>query len=231
MPTDIGVGVLDKVAAILDAIEAGAAHVEDVRRYTGYSRATCYRLISALQVHNMVERDPQDRLRLGRRVRPQNHAADMLAMVAQPFLDRVRDATGESAQLYQRLGDWRVCLAIAEREHGLRDTVPVGAEFPMTAGSGAQVLLAWEPIGACAAVLAKAQFTERTLREVRRVGWAQTSGEREPGVSSVSAPVRSGDGRVVAALSVSGPASRLRAERIAPCVLMFARDLSQRLSS
>ena len=41
-------------------------------------------------------------------------------------------------------GDERVCVAAAERTSGLRDTVPVGAALPMTAGSAAQVLLAWE---------------------------------------------------------------------------------------
>jgi DNA-binding IclR family transcriptional regulator len=47
------------------------------------------------------------------------------------------------------------------------------------------------------------------LAAVRRRGWAQSVGEREPGVASVSAPVRSSSGRVVAAVSVSGPIERL----------------------
>jgi DNA-binding IclR family transcriptional regulator len=44
---------------------------------------------------------------------------------------------------------------------------------------------------------------------VRRRGWAQSVGEREPGVASVSAPVRSPSGRVIAAVSISGPIERL----------------------
>jgi len=44
---------------------------------------------------------------------------------------------------------------------------------------------------------------------VRRRGWAQSIGEREPGVASVSAPVRGPSNRVVAAVSVSGPIERL----------------------
>ncbi len=47
------------------------------------------------------------------------------------------------------------------------------------------------------------------LATVRRRGWAESVGEREAGVASVSAPVRSGDGTVVAAISVSGPIERL----------------------
>ena len=54
-----------------------------------------------------------------------------------------------------------------------------------------------------------AKFTATTLAQVRRRGWAATAAEREPGVASVSAPVRGPGGRVIAAVSVSGPIERL----------------------
>jgi DNA-binding IclR family transcriptional regulator len=117
--------------------------------------------------------------------------------------------TGESAQLYVREGDQRVCVVTHERPTGLRDTVPVGAELPMTAGSAAQVLLAWEPPEAVMPLLPRCKFTGRTLAEVRRRGWAQSVAEREPGVASVSAPIRDRTGRVIASISVSGPIERL----------------------
>jgi DNA-binding IclR family transcriptional regulator len=47
------------------------------------------------------------------------------------------------------------------------------------------------------------------LAEVRRRGWAQSVAEREPGVASVSAPVRDTGGAVIAAVSVSGPIARM----------------------
>ncbi|MGA9692871.1 MAG: IclR family transcriptional regulator C-terminal domain-containing protein, partial [Pseudonocardiaceae bacterium] len=59
------------------------------------------------------------------------------------------------------------------------------------------------------AVLGEAVFSERTLLEVRRRGWAQSVAERESGVASVSAPVRDAAGTVVAAVSVSGPVERI----------------------
>ena len=57
--------------------------------------------------------------------------------------------------------------------------------------------------------LRDARFTATVLSGVRRRGWAQSVGEREPGVASVSAPVRGPSGRVVAAVSISGPIQRL----------------------
>jgi DNA-binding IclR family transcriptional regulator len=100
-------------------------------------------------------------------------------------------------------------VSAAEPPSGLRDTVPIGARLPMTAGSGAKVLAAWADAGTQRALLNDAVFGERALLEVRRRGWAQSVAEREPGVASVSAPVRDGAGNVVAAVSVSGPIDRM----------------------
>jgi DNA-binding IclR family transcriptional regulator len=87
--------------------------------------------------------------------------------------------------------------------------VPVGARLPLTAGSGAQVLCAWLDAPTLADILAHAEFSERVLAEVRRRGWAQSVAQREAGVASVSAPVRSATGDVLAAISISGPIERL----------------------
>ncbi len=79
----------------------------------------------------------------------------------------------------------------------------------MTAGSGAKVLLAYADASLQQEVLPEAKFTSRALTETRRRGWAQSVAEREPGVASVSAPVRDHSGTVVAAISVSGPIDRM----------------------
>ena len=128
---------------------------------------------------------------------------------AGPALTALRDTTGESAQLYRRQGDRRICVAAAERLTGLRDTVPVGAVLTMHAGSAAQVLLAWEDPERIHAGLRDSTFSAATLAGVRRRGWAQSVAEREQGVASVSAPVRGPSNKVVAAVSVSGPLDRM----------------------
>jgi DNA-binding IclR family transcriptional regulator len=206
-----GVGVLDKAVVVLDCLVAGPASLAELVERTRLSRPTAYRLAVALEAHRFVERDPQGRFMLG--VRPSELAAaaggDPLVRAAGRVLDRLRNATQESAQLYRRAGEVRRCVAAAERSSGLRDTVPVGAELPMTAGSAAQVLLAWEPASESADIVRRARFSQATLPNVRRRGWAASVGERESGVASVSAPIFDGSGHVVAAVSVSGPIDRL----------------------
>src|SRR5699024_34483 len=134
---------------------------------------------------------------------------DRLLAAAGPVLGALRDHTNESAQLFRRQGDQRICVAAAERPVGLRDSIPVGATLSMLAGSAAQVLLAWEEPDRLHRGLHGAAFTATTLSGVRRRGWAQSVGEREPGVASASAPVRGPSGRVLAAVSVSGPIERM----------------------
>ena len=102
-----------------------------------------------------------------------------------------------------------MCVASVDRPVGLRDSIPVGSSLTMHAGSAAQVLLAWEDADRLHRGLQGARFNAAALAAVRRRGWAQSVEEREPGVCSVSAPVRGSSGRVVAAVSISGPVQRL----------------------
>lgn len=216
---------------MLEAVRSGAGSLAELTSRTGLSRATAHRLAVALEVHRLLARDRAGRWLVGPRLGELagGAAVDGLLERAGPVLARLRDSTGESAQLYRRSADVRVCIAAAERRSGLRDTVPVGAALPMTAGSAAQVLLAWttdDPLVAAAA------FTPRVLAEVRRRGWAASVGEREAGVASVSAPVRSPGGKVIAAVSVSGPLERLTRQpgkMHAPAVLAAADRLSESL--
>ena len=221
--------MLDKAVSILESSAAGASLAELVER-SGLPRATAHRLAQALEVHGLLTRDSDGRWHPGRRLGEFAAAApDPLLRVAPSVLGALRDSTGESAQLYRRRGDHRICVAAAERSSGLRDTVPVGAALSLVAGSGAQVLLAWESPSEVLPLLPRARFSARTLADVRRRGWAQSVAEREPGVASVSAPVRDRLGRVIAAVSVSGPIDRLTRSpgRLhAPAVLAAARRLS-----
>ncbi|MCZ7527095.1 MAG: IclR family transcriptional regulator [Acidimicrobiia bacterium] len=224
------VGVVDKAVAVLGALaDQGPATLAELATATGLARPTAHRLAQALECHGLVGRDPAGRFRLGLRLLAWGaRAASGLELVelAGPVLANLRDATDESAQLYVREADRRVCVATAERRSGLRDTVPVGASLPLTAGSGAKVLLAWaspedRPPG----------LDPDELAAVRKRGWAASVGEREPGVASVSAPVLDAAGRVLAAVSVSGPADRLAGSpgrRYAPALVAAARDLEQR---
>lgn len=234
MDNSSGVGVLDKAALVLSALESGPATLAGLVSATGLARPTAHRLAVALEHHRLVARDMQGRFMLGPRLGELSSAAgeDRLLAAAGPVLARLRDITGESAQLFRRQGDFRVCVAAAERPSGLRDSIPVGSQLSMLAGSAAQILLAWEEPDRLHRGLHGAKYNAATLASIRRRGWAQSVGEREPGVASVSAAVRSPSGKVIAAVSVSGPLERMSRQpgrMHAPAVLAAAERLSESL--
>jgi len=207
---DSGIGVLDKAVGVLHTVAESPCGLAELCDRTGLPRATAHRLAAGLEIHRLLARDGDGRWRLGPAVSElAAHANDPLLTASAAVLPRLREITGESVQLYRREGSWRICIAAVEPPAGLRDTVLVGARLPMTAGSGAKVLLAYSDDATRQAVLPVAKFSDRVLVEVRRRGWAQSAGERESGVASVSAPVRDARGAVIAAISVSGPIDRI----------------------
>ena len=201
-----GIGVLDKAARIIDALEAGPPlGLAELSAFTRLPRATAHRLALALEVHGFVERDGAGRFAPGPRL-----AVRSLTDVAGPVLERLRDATGESAQLYVPRGDRRLCLLSLESRNSLRTIVPVGELLPMTKGSAAKVL--------------SPRFTG---------AWAESIEEREKGVASVSAPVRDAAGAVVAAVSVSGPVERTTrapGKKYAKAVVRAAQEVEAALN-
>jgi DNA-binding IclR family transcriptional regulator len=195
-----GVGVIDKGVVILCALARTPLDLAALQDETGLPRATAHRLAVALELHGLVRRDPQGRfclgfelIRLGRAAEDQFPLADL----ARPILTSLRDATGESVQLYVPEGESRRCVVSLESTHGLRWIVPQGALLPMDRGSAGRVLQGDES--------------------------AESVEEREPGVASVSAAVRDRRGQIIAAVSLSGPVERLSRQP----ARRFGRDVSE----
>ena len=226
------VGVIDRAAAVMDAVEAGARSFTDIVRVTGLTRTTVHRLIRSLEDHGYLFHVGGLGYALGPRLLGLATTAMRelpLRELAHPALERLARTTGESAQLFVRDGDRRICVDAVASEHELRTIVDVGAVLPLNQGSAGKVFLAWGP------PLEKEDDMERLAQQLattRRRGWADSFGERAPGVASVSAPVLGPGEAVLAAISVSGPASRiapLRAKAYAPAVIQAAREVESAL--
>ena len=185
-----GVGVIDKAMSLVSAVEAEPRTLAELIEATGMSRATTHRLALALEAHGVLGRDSEGRFHLG----PRCIALGQLAVRSVPVaeaservLSELRDDCGESTQLYVRQGDERVCLVARDSPHELRTIVAPGAVLPLGRGSAGRIL-AGEASGTA--------------------GWIESVEDRAPGVASVSAAVRL-DGRIVGAISVSGPVERI----------------------
>jgi DNA-binding IclR family transcriptional regulator len=209
-----GVGVLDKAVHVLRAVADGPRSLHALQTATGLPRATAHRLAVALEQHGLLRRDDEGRFDLGPELAALGRAASErfpLAAISLPTLERLRDDTGESVQLFVREGVQRRCVVSLQSPHALRWIVPEGVLFPLDAGSAGRVL------------------TGHTGGH----GWVQSVEEREAGVASVSAPVHGADGAVVAAVSISGPVERLTrqpGERFGAHVLAAAAAIATALA-
>lgn len=239
-PPRTAVGVLDRCVAVLGAIEGGARSFTDVVERTGLSRPTAHRLIQGLEDHRFLVHVGGLGYVLGPRLLGLAASAmnDLpLRDLARPVLERLARSTGESAQLFVRDRDKRVCIDTAESDSELRTIVEVGSALPLTKGSAGKVFLAWTGDHDRARLIGTADDAARLEQQVattRRRGWAESVAERAPGVASVSAPVFGPDGSLLAAVSVSGPMSRLgqlRAKRYAPAVLEAAKEIERALGA
>jgi DNA-binding IclR family transcriptional regulator len=237
-PPRTAVGVLDRCVAVLGAVEGGARSFTDVVERTGLARPTAHRLIQGLEDHGFLVHVGGLGYVLGPRLLGLATSAmsDLpLRDLARPVLERLARSTGESAQLFVRDGDQRVCIDTAESDSELRTIVEVGSKLPLAKGSAGKVFLAWTGDHDRARLLETADDParlEQQLATARRRGWAESVSERAPGVASVSAPIFGPDRFLLAAVSVSGPASRLgqlRAKRYAPAVVEAAREIERAL--
>lgn len=209
-----GIGVLDKVVSILRVAGEGPVTFRELCERTGISRATAHRLAQGMEVVGLLRRGDDGAFTPGLALIGLGRAAleaFPLTTVAAPALRRLRDETGESAQLFVVEEGERLCVAAVDSGHELRTIVPVGARLPMDVGSAGRVLRG----------------------DVEPGGWAESVGERAPGVASVSAPVCDGDGRMLAAVSVSGPierVSRAPGARLGDVVVGAAREVEAALA-
>lgn len=179
--------MLERVAAILDAVETGPASASEIARRTELSVSTVHRLALSMVDFEFLRRDSDGRFRRGARF-----VRSALENAALPILTLLRDSTEETAQLWVRRGDDRVCLATVDSTQVLRAALPAGTRQPLPAGSAGR-LLARE---------------EEAWASIERHGWVESVGVRTPGLGSVSAPVWLG-GELVGAICVAVPLARV----------------------
>jgi len=209
-----GVGVLDKAVTVLRAVAAEPRSLAELQDATDLPRATAHRLAVALEKHGMLRRDDDGRFDLGPELAAWGRTASErypLGAIALPVLERLRDDSGESVQLFVREGMQRRCVLSLQSPHALRWIVPEGVLFPLDAGSAGKAL------------------TGTAGRE----GWVASVEEREPGVASVSAPVTAEHGSIVAAVSISGPIDRMTrrpGDRFGAQVVAAAAQIARRFT-
>jgi IclR family KDG regulon transcriptional repressor len=184
-------------------------------------KSTVHRLLASLEGKGFILRDgATEKYRLGLRLWELSAnliQSDDMGAVLLPEMERLRDQIGETISLYIRDGNERLRIQAVQSNQAIRRVAPVGARMPLYVGASSKVLLAYADDIVQDRVLNAAIMTsgldrktlEQMLIETRKLGYATSVEEREPGAAAVSAPIFSRDGKLMASLAVSGPANRL----------------------
>ncbi|GAB3895439.1 IclR family transcriptional regulator [Kibdelosporangium lantanae] len=223
---------LERAISLLHAVAESSPEGESVANLAvrcGLNRATAWRLLSTLELHSLVERDPAtNRYAIGFAITRMASAAgvDGLVRRSHGIIQRLSQQTGETANLavVRRLG-----LTYVDEV-----TPPVvlaakwlGRQVPLHATSTGKALLAWLPAAEVSSLLEGplTAYTDTTIDDMPRLqeelertrhrGYGVCAGELEPNLYGVSAPVLDGRGRPYAVVSVWGSKDRVPASRFA----------------
>lgn len=222
---------LDRGLSVIRAFDADHASLSlsEVAAATGLSRAAARRFLHTL-VHLGYMRGNDGRFTLRPKILELGYAylsSLTLPEVAMPHMEELVEEVRESSSVSELDGEDVVYIARVPTKRIMTMTISVGTRFPAYATSMGRVLLAAQPEDWLERYLAAVSLhglTGRTitspgglrqeLRKIRGRGWALVDQELEEGLRSLAAPIRNGDGRVVAAINVSTHAGRRSLESI-----------------
>ena len=220
------VAAVERALAVLDALSDGAPELgtNEIARRTGINASTVSRLLATLVHSGLVEHVPSSgRYRLGLRLLQLGNAVLArldLREVARPHLHELAGETGETATLSAPGEHDAVTVDFAQSASSVQSVARVGRPSIGHATATGKVLLAFGraelPNGALKAYTARTITDRRKLstelERVRRQGYAEAVGEREPHLNAIAAPVFSGREELAAIIGVQGPSSRFGRE-------------------
>lgn len=214
--------------------------LREVTQNTSIPKSTVFRILSTLVELGYVQRDLQRsyRLTLGLSNLVSDEAAsEELRRLALPIMLGLRDKFSETVNLGVQTTNKVTYLEVVPSEFALRLQESRGASVPAHASALGKAILAFNPQDSVIELLSAHKLekvTEHTitdrdellaeLKRVRHAGYAMDRGEGSMLAVCVGAPILDADGHAIAAMSISGPASRFNPKKDAPVIRSLVED-------
>ena len=247
------VQTIERLALILDIIGQypNGLSLGDLARDANLPKGTAHRLLSSMAYFDFVRQDPRTKnyhlgfklLDLGNILLSQID----LRSEARPFLIHLSESVKETIHLVIRDGDKALYIDKVDlhtKARGLQMISRLGSRIELHCSSVGKVLLAHMEDRDAEATIANTGLPRRTantittpsqlmrhLSSIRENGYAIDDEENEDGIRCVAAPIRNDRGRVEAAMSISGPATRITPERIETELKMRVCETAVRISA
>lgn len=218
-----GVAAVERAVSLLEAFTEHdrSLTLGELSRRVELDKATVLRIARSLAKSHMLIRNEDASWRLGHKLVQLGalyQSTFNLTPIVDPVLSELSDQTGESAAVYAREGDVRICLHRHDSKQAIRHAARVGNAFPLDKGAPGHVILAFS-----------GQPGE-VYELIRSRGYHATFGERDPEVSSLSVPLFRDGAMLFGSIAITGPTSRFSQqaiERNLPFVKSAAARLSQ----
>lgn len=244
--------LVERVFAVLGVMAtAEGASVTQIAQQTGLAKSTVSRICATLEQLGMVERRA-DGAPAGRgfKIGPGlvalvAHVPQVVTLtaIAQPYLQELQKAIGESVALTLPEGDNAYVVSQITSQQAIQVRDWTGIRIPMYAQSTGRVFLAERSAEALERYLLQPlrSYTRQTvtapaqlrlvLAQVRAQGYAWVFEEFEEGLTALAVPVHDAEGRVVAAVNVFGPSFRFPAAGQQATVTALALQSAQQITA
>jgi IclR family acetate operon transcriptional repressor len=232
-----GTRSIDRAAELLVRVVESdePTSVGELAETTGLPKSTTSRLVGALERQGLVQRDGRASIRPGPvllRIAGRDDFADLVTR-AEETLDRLAAASGETVNLGVSTPLGVDQLDQRDGRHFIGSTNWIGRQVPLHCTAQGKVFLAYGVAALAEAPLERhaprtivePEALARELESVRVRGYASTLDELEPGLWAVAVPVNGPDG-VVAAVSISGPTTRLHEGQLAELGVLLVDEMS-----
>jgi DNA-binding IclR family transcriptional regulator len=245
-----GLKSLTKVLRVLDAFSTvnRTLSLTDICRITGFPKSTTHRLLASMREAGLLDQDERrDHYRLGLKLFELGNivlASMELHREARPFVDALTRQSGQAVHLAVFDGRRAIVIHRADASADKLASPTMIEQAPVHCTSVGKAILAHQPDPVITRIIDAGllRFTETTvtdpaalrreLKTIRERGYAIDEGEHQPGLRCIGAPIRDRSGRVIAGISITGPAWRLpltEVEGVAKVVIYHAKGISSAL--
>jgi DNA-binding IclR family transcriptional regulator len=198
--------------------------VYQISQITSIPTSSLYRYLQTLTKQFALDYDPHlKKFTLGPLILALGAIAykhNDISLIARPIMEKLRDEVEETVFLTGISGDHAVCIERIECQHSIRLIVNRGDTFPLYVTATGKILMAYMSLEEQERIISKGlkKFTEysqtdpselrKSLKEIRKSGFAFTNQEYNPGAMAISAPIFDSNNRIAAGLSIAGPVDR-----------------------
>ncbi len=217
-------------------------------KLSGLSKATVFRHLTALEKSGFIKKEQESKkyqlgykpMELAYLVKKQTKLRDVVL----PYMKKLKEITDETVSLQIEDKGRGICIERIDSSSTLVYLPPIGSREYLHAGASRKVLLSFlhderieEIIAEGLPSIVNNTVTEyeqlwREIKDIRKKGYALSEGEHLDGVAAIAAPIRKGNGTVLASLSIVGPSFRIGEEqkkRFLPYLLESVRNISREL--